>query len=169
VAAWEFAEFLAHSLELESEARERYAEMADIMEVHHNREVAAFFQRMTREAGLHLEEVTALAAGLALPRLNAWEYGWPGAEPPETSSYEALHYRMSLRQGIELALGNERAAERFYSLVAEEAVDERTRRTARQFAVEEASHAAALERMLAELPANGELLREEDDEPTMPE
>ena len=52
--------FLAHSVELESEAQERYLELAESMATHNNGEVAAFFQRMAREASQHLAEVEAL-------------------------------------------------------------------------------------------------------------
>ena len=162
-------QFLAHSVELESEARERYLELADAMTGHHNRAVADFFARMAREAELHLAEVSQLAAGMALPQLKAWEFDWPEAEPPETASYEAVHYRMSLRQAITLALANERAAEQFYRNVAESSSDSETAGTALEFANEERSHAAELERMLAAIPENGTHLREEDDEPHMPE
>jgi hypothetical protein len=92
------AEFLAHSVELESEAQDRYGELADAMEGHHNREVAAFFRRMAEEAEHHLMEVTELAGDMVLPQLKAWDYDWPGTEPPETADYESVHYRMSLRQ-----------------------------------------------------------------------
>ena len=51
------AEFLAHSVELESEARERYLELAESMQAHNNTEVAEFFARMAEESRLHLEEV----------------------------------------------------------------------------------------------------------------
>jgi rubrerythrin len=165
----ELMQFLAHSVELESEARERYLELADAMTGHHNQAVADFFARMAREAELHLAEVSELAAGMNLPQLKAWEFDWPEAEPPETASYEAVHYRMSLRQAITLALANERAAEQFYREAAENTNDGDTGRIARDFANEEKSHAAELERMLAALPENGENFREEDDEPHLPE
>ena len=58
-------------------------------------------------AAQHLEEVAGLAGDTPLPQLTAWEFEWPEAEPPETASYEAVHYRMSLRQAVELALANE--------------------------------------------------------------
>jgi rubrerythrin len=165
----QLALFLAHSVELESEAGERYLELAESMASHHNREVADFFARMAREASLHLAEVAEIAAGLTLPQLKAWEFQWPDAEPPETGSYEAVHYRMSLRQAIKLALANERAAEEFYRHTAETSSDRETAGIAAQFADEELSHAAVLERMLAMLPEHAEHLREEDDEPHMPE
>lgn len=165
----ELADFLAHSVELESEARERYEELADSMAQHHNDPVAQFFLRMAREAEHHLAEVAELAGGMELPELKAWEFNWPEAEPPETASYEAMHYRMSLRQAMTLALQNERAAQTYYSGMAASASDAETVRIATLFAEEEASHAAELECMLQELPQNGANLREEDDDPHMPE
>jgi rubrerythrin len=162
-------DFLAHSLELESEAEERYAELAEAMAAHNNREVAEFFQRMTREAGLHREEVAELAAGQALPTLAPWEFRWPDPEAPESASYEAVHYRMGLREAIELALANERGAHRFYRHVADTADDEKTVAVATRFADEELQHAAALEQLLGETPAAPRFRREEDDEPTLPE
>jgi len=163
------ADFLAHSLELESEARERYEELADAMAGHHNREVGDFFKRMATEAEHHLEEVAELAKGISLPQLKAWEFKWPEAEPPETTSYEVMHYRMSLREAVTLALANERAAESYYRQVANSSEDSETVRVATLFADEEISHAAALEAMLGELPANNLHHREEDDDPHMPE
>ena len=165
----ELALFLAHSTELESEAGERYAELADVMEAHGNLTVAGFFRRMEREAAQHLAEVSELAGDTPLPRLTAWEFDWPEAEPPETASYEAVHYRMSLRQAVELALANEQAAEAYYRNFADNSGDDETVRVATLFAREEASHAAELTRMLATLPENDASLREEDDEPHMPE
>ena len=165
----ELAQFLAHSVELESEARERYEELADAMAQHHNDAVAQFFMRMSGEASHHLAEVADLARGMELPELKAWEFNWPEAESPETASYEAMHYRMSLRQAMSLALENEHAAERYYREAADSAADPETARIAGQFADEELSHAAELKGMLKELPGNGANLREEDDEPHMPE
>jgi hypothetical protein len=52
------AEFLAHSVELESEAQDRYGELADAMEGHHNREVAAFFTT-GREQSLRKPPITS--------------------------------------------------------------------------------------------------------------
>jgi rubrerythrin len=165
----QLADFLAHSVELESEALERYLEMADTMDIHHNTEVADFFRRMANEARHHLEEVAEYAQGITLPTLRAWEFNWPEAEPPETLSYEAQHYRMSLRQAMELALQNERAAELFYRSAADKSTDEETVRVATLFADEEHEHGAQLETLIAAQPINGANLLVEDDEPHMPE
>jgi rubrerythrin len=165
----ELALFLAHSVELESEARDRYEELADVMAQHHNDTVARFFQRMAHEAQHHLSEVAELSSGMDLPALKPWEFNWVDMEPPETASYEAVHYRMSLREAMKLALQNENSAHDYYHQSAEHATDLETARIARRFADEELSHAAELECMLNELPANGSHLREEDDAPHMPE
>jgi len=165
----ELAQFLAHSIELESEARDRYQELADSMAQHNNPQAAQFFRRMAEEGNQHLAEVALLTEGMTLPVLNAWEFSWPGAEPPETTSYEALHYRMSLRDAMGLALENERAAEGYYRQFADSSEDPETARTAEGFAEEELSHAAELQRMLQSLPKNSAHSREEDDDPHMPE
>ena len=161
--------FLAHSVELESEARERYLELAQSMTEHHNTEVAEFFGRMAEESRLHLQEVAEIAQGMELPALKAWEFDWPEEESPEAASYEAVHYRMTLRQAMLLALGNERAAEKFYRSFADSSSDEDTRRLAAQFSAEEASHAAQLVTLLAKLPADRKHHMQEDDDPHMPE
>ena len=71
----QLGDFLAHSVELESEARERYLELAEAMTEHHNTEVAEFFGRMAEESRLHLEEVAEMVdfalnckIGLARPK-----------------------------------------------------------------------------------------------------
>ena len=165
----ELANFLAHSLELESEAQQRYAELAESMAGHRNHAVAEFFQRMATEAEHHQQEVIELAAGRVLPQLKAWEFEWPEAEAPETSSYEALHYRMSLLEAMQLALANERAAEQYYRSFSKGSDDAPTVEAATRFADEERGHAAELERMIAALPEQGAHQRVEDDEPHMPE
>lgn len=169
MAKQELAEFLVYSIELESEAHDRYQELADAMVAHNNQPVADFFQRMAQEASQHLREVEALSVGLELPDLKAWDFIWPEEEAPETASYEALHYRMSLRQAIVLALQNEQAAERYYRQRAREAVDSETAKLAAQFADEELSHAAELRRMMAALPEDRIHHLLEDDDPHMPE
>ncbi|HBO11835.1 MAG TPA: rubrerythrin [Halieaceae bacterium] len=168
-ASAELLHFLAHACELEQEAHDRYTELADALEAHNNGEVAAFFRAMAEEASRHLAEVSLLAAGLPLPELKAWEYDWPDAEAPETASHEAAHYRMTLREAMELALAQERSAGAFYRDRADRASEEDTHRLASAFADEEADHAEHLALRLQDLPAVSELAREDDDPPHLPE
>ncbi len=160
--------FLAHSVELETEARNRYKELSETMATHNNEEVAAFFKRMVKEAKLHLKEVSEIADGMNLPEIKSWEFEWPDGEAPEAASYEDLHYLMTLRQAMELALKQEHSAERYYRSVAESSDDPETVKFATMFADEELSHAAALKKMIAALPEDGSCPRVDDDEPHMP-
>ncbi len=161
--------FLAYSRELERESGERYTEFAASMATHHNGEVAAFFDDMARHATEHLEEVLRLSQGRELPLIAPWDFQWPEVEAPETASYESLHYLMSLREAVELALQCERAAERFYREYAERSDDPAVQRVAAEFAGEEAEHASMLELRLQALTRKRERLREDDDPPHMPE
>lgn len=161
--------FLAYSEELERESQERYSELAAAMATHHNPEVADFFEEMARQAGEHLAEVLQISAGRELPALAPWDFQWPTAEPPESFSYEALHYRMSLHEAMALALSNEQAAERFYRQYGEDSEDAQVQRLAAQFAEEEAEHARALERLMTTATDRRDHGREDDDPPHMPE
>jgi rubrerythrin len=161
--------FLAYSRELERESGERYSELAATMAMHHNRDVAEFFEEMARQAGEHLSEVLQISAGRDLPALEPWDFHWPADEPPESTSYEALHYRMSLHEAMTLALGNEKAAERFYRQYGEGSEDAQVQRLAAQFAEEEAGHARALERLVTTASDPRDHAREDDDPPHMPE
>jgi rubrerythrin len=160
--------FLAHAAELEADAMTRYEELADALQVHNNPEVAAFFAQMATESGHHLAEVQELAGGRPLPDIPAWEFDWE-QDAPESLSYEAPHYRMSLGEALQLALANERSAGAFYAGYAESSTDPETVALARRFAEEEAEHARRLEQRLADTPENGEFRRQDDDSPHMPE
>jgi rubrerythrin len=161
--------FLAHSRELEREAAERYTELAASLAAHHNREAARFFEAMGHEARRHLAEVEERSAGLELPDLDPWDYDWPSAEAPESASYEALHYRMSLREAMEIALRHERAAEHFYRGYSEQSENAAVRNLACEFAAEEGEHARLLEARLRELTETRLHAREDDDPPHLPE
>jgi len=50
-------ELLAHAKAMESEALERYLELAEQMEVHHNPEVAELFRKMARVERKHVEKI----------------------------------------------------------------------------------------------------------------
>jgi rubrerythrin len=166
--AEEFNRFLAHALELEEEAMTRYQELAEAMQAHNNLEVAAFFEGMAEEASKHLAEVRAHATVDELPRLAPWEYDWT-TEAPESASYEAVHYRMDMRQALELALANEREAGAFYGSVAASANDPDTASLAATYAEEEAEHARRLEQRLADVPPTPATQFEDDDPAHSPE
>lgn len=143
-------ELLAHALAMETEAAERYEELADQMETHRKSEVAAIFRKLEREEKAHLEELEAMCSRYDLPHYAPWEYKWnTGGESPEAIAIDRVSYHMSARAAVELALVHERRAATFYAGVAQGASDAEVRTLASQFAAEEREHIAWLEASLA--------------------
>ncbi len=138
------ARFLAHSVELEREAKHCYQRLAAELRAAGNSEVADFFARMAGESELHLSEVADISRGMQLPDLGPDEFDWPDEVPPESSASGDATPNMSLREALLLALVNERAANKFYSAYAANCGDPETRSIAAQFAADEASHAQQL-------------------------
>ena len=50
---------MTQALAMETEAAQRYAEFADAMEMHNNREVAALFRKMADIEGRHAQQIMA--------------------------------------------------------------------------------------------------------------
>ena len=159
--------FLAHAVVLEDEAAQRYDELAEAMEVHHNPEVAGLFRKMAGYSRLHLAEAVQRAEEEAggLPDLKPWEFAWPGDESPESGRMESSHYLMTPHHALKLALAAERSARDFYAGVAERAADPTLEELAREFAAEEDEHARALEQWLERYPAPPEGWDEDPDPP----
>ncbi len=166
--AMELKRFLAHALEMEEEAMNRYRELAEALREHNNLLVADFFEAMAGESAKHLEEVKSFPIAGDLPVFDPWDYDWP-ADAPESTSYEAVHYRMDLRRALELALENEREAQAFYAQYAESTTDLETARLASSYAAEEADHARRLEERLKHLPPTSPSQFEDDDPAHIPE
>jgi len=163
------AEFLAHALEMEVESAERYRELADNMEVHNNPQVATLFRRLAVEGDAHVEQVTRRCASIELPNIAPWAFKWTSPDGPESPAMEDLHYLMSRRQALELALHNEVRGLAFYIQVADRSLDAEVRQLAGEMAREEHAHVAMLENLLRrevdnELASPGDL-----DPPNMPE
>jgi rubrerythrin len=145
-------ELLAHAKAMETEAVERYTELADQMEVHHNREAAALFRRMAEIERMHVEHVGAMCADTPLPNLKAWEFNWDGPEPPEAVDPSEVHYMLSPREAVVLALRHERRGAQFYEKLAEQAKRQDVRELAAKLAEEEREHVGWLEKWLERYP-----------------
>lgn len=146
------AEFLAHAIAIETEAALRYRELADQLAVHHNPEVARVFERMARVEGMHIDQLRQRAADLDLPMLAPWEYQWEDEESPEVTGHEAVHYRMTPRHALMLALDNERRAYAFFARVRDGVSDPEIRAMAEEFAAEEEQHIGYVEELLLQHP-----------------
>ena len=139
--------FLAHAIALESEAAERYEELADMMEAHNNQDTASVFREMSKFSILHANEVRERAKTVELPKLKSWEYRW--TTPPEVGGDEGVTYRMPPYHALHYALGNEIRGMEFYRQAAASASDPEVKRLGAEFADEEAEHVAALDKWIA--------------------
>lgn len=147
--------FLAHSLELERESAERLREFADTMRHHQQQALADLFAELAGYSDLHAREIAAICEGHSLPRLKAWEFTWPDAEPPETSAYASLRYEMLPETALGLMIEQESAAADFYAAVAAQSADTEIVKHASEFAEEEREHARLLQARLAALQETG--------------
>lgn len=148
------AEFLAHAIALEEESAERFDELADALEVHHNGEVVELFRKMAHYSRLHLAEAREAATGMDLPHYAPWEFEWPDAESPETVDIEESHYRMTPHHALQAALQSEKRGRDFYLDVSGRPdVEDKVRTLAAEFAEEESSHVRMLEDWLTKYPA----------------
>ena len=140
-------EFLAHAIALESEAAERYLELADMMEAHRNDNVSALFRDMVRYSRLHRDSIVERSAGIALPAMKPWQYRW--TQPPEAGGDEAFDYTLDAWAALQYARENENRALDYYSRVGQDSSDAEVKRLAAEFAAEETEHVEALDDWLA--------------------
>lgn len=147
-------EFYAFLYAMEVDAGERYAELASLMEVHNNREVAALFRKLGDAEKKHADKLAAelgLAAGGPPVVLDGLE----GFELPETTPFEELHYLLSPRRALQLAQSNEERAARCFARLAAQSADPEVRRLARAMAKEERHHVALIKAWRASFPDPG--------------
>jgi propionate CoA-transferase len=143
-------EFLAHAIALESEAADRYLELADMMEAHRGSAVSSLFRDMVRFSLMHRDEIAARVGAIELPKLRSWEFRW--SSPPEVGGEATVDYLIEPFNALQYGRGNEVRAMEYYRTVAAEATDAEVKRLAEEFAKEEAEHVAAIDRWLARTP-----------------
>lgn len=139
--------FLRLAAQLELDAAEGYASLAETMRQHGNQEVAGLFAKFGEFSRLHLAEVQELQrdelgrefdTGLDKP-------DWPDGHSPENPLALAPKADITPRGAIELALETERRACDFYSAVAGQTASDRVQELAQMFAEEEREHAEHLQ------------------------
>lgn len=161
--------FLAYSVALEEEAAARHDELADMMEVHNNPEVAATFRKLAGYSRLHAREIRDHSRGSDLPRMAPWDFGWETMEGPETADLAAVDYLMNTARALQIATGNERRAHEFYRSISEESPDAAVRALAAEFAEEEKEHLALLAKWQARVPESPDERPVDPDPPNSPE
>ena len=159
------ADLLAHAHAMESEAYERYLDLAEQLEVHHNAEVAALFRKMAKIEQQHVRKILERVGDLELPHLSPWEYRWLDAETPETVGLGEAHYMMTPHHALSMALGAEQRALEFYTRVLEDDGDTSVRELARELAEEEREHVELVKAWLAKYPKPAADWAEDPDPP----
>ncbi len=159
-------ELLAHALAMETEAAERYGELAEQMETHHRDDVAVIFRRLEKAEMKHLAEITEICSKIELPHYAPWDFKWTGAESPEAIDIGRVHYQLSVREAILLAYEHERSAAEFYAGIADTATAADVKQMARQFADEEQEHIGWLEDWLTKC-GPGDAVAVDDPDPPL--
>lgn len=167
-------DLLAHALAMETEATERYGELADQMETHRKMDVAAIFRRLELAERAHLAELTEMCGKIELPHYAPWDFKWSqgatgatgtagaAGECPEAIDVTKVHYHLSVRAAVLLALEHERKASDFFAGIAQSTTDADVRKLARQFAEEELEHVGWLETCLAGCGVDASTLEDTD-------
>jgi rubrerythrin len=143
-------EFMAYAWAMEVEAAERYAELADQMDTHHNREVSELFAKLARIEGKHRDQIMAQMGWTRAP--DASSFRWETPEGPETTDYSELHYLMQPYHALKLAEHNERRAAEFFERFAAANLPADVRAAAAEMAEDEREHVRLIEDWLARYP-----------------
>ena len=161
--------FLAYSVVMEEEAADRHDELADVMEVHNNPDVAATFRKLAHYSRLHAQEIREQSEGIELPKIAPWDFEWEGGEPPETADSDEADYLMNRARALRLAMENEQRARDFYAEISREAPSEEVRELAAEFAREEQEHLDLLIAWREKIPESEDETPFDPDPAHMPE
>ncbi len=148
VAPQTIESFMAHAYLMEIEAAQRYAELADAMEMHNNREVAELFRKMAAIEGKHGAHIMAQMGWKKPPAVPDEPAPWGGFEAPETAPVDDAHYLMQPYHALEIALASEERAEHFFARLAELASVAAIREAAIELRDEERAHVALVKQWM---------------------
>ena len=147
----QYEDFMARAYTMELEATERYAQFAEQLDTHNNREVAQLFRRLAEIEALHAKRILEDMQWPSTPALPP-AYAWEGAEGPETAPFDSLHYLMQPWHALQLALAAEQRAEAFFEELARVVDDGPVRAAARRMQLEEREHVELVRSWLAKVP-----------------
>ena len=162
-------ELMAWSLAIEKEAVERFTDLADVMEIHNNHEVADLFRKLAEIEGLHVNNVSQASGDMLLPTIQSWAFEWADGESPEGGAMEEAHYLMHPWHAIQLAIRGEQRAVAFFNHVASASTNEKLTALALDLVAEEEEHVALLEDWLKRYPKPEEGWDDDPDPPMMQE
>ena len=143
-------EFMAYAWAMEVEAADRYAELAEQMDTHHNAEVAELFAKLSRIEGKHRDQIATQMGWTRPPDTSAFR--WETPEGPETTDYGDLHYLMQPYHALKLAEHNELRAAEFFEHFAATKLPAGVRSAALEMAADEREHVQLIRDWLAKYP-----------------
>jgi rubrerythrin len=150
-ASTAYEDFMARAYTMEIEAIERYAQFAEQLEAHNNKEVAGLFRKLSQIETLHAKRILEEMRWPTTPALPP-AYAWETAEGPETAPFEALHYLMQPYHALEIALRGELRAEKYFGDIARSAAPASVRAAAAQMAEEEREHVTLIRNWMKRVP-----------------
>ncbi len=134
---------------IEDEAKERYDELAHQMELHHDAEVARFFQFMAKNEARHGEELAERRGRLypnlprRVDRSMLWDIEAPG--------YETVRAFMTLKEALEVALAAEVKAHGFFCDALKSLPDGEVKKLFEELKEEEVHHQNLIKLEMAKL------------------
>ncbi len=159
------ADLLAIAYRIEADAVQRYALLADQMEIHNNPELVKVFRDLARAEGIHAEEIRKQAGDIDLiaraEHLGRWQKG----ESPEEVDLGSAHYLMTPWHALELALAGEKRALAFFTSITETAKDLKIKEMASEFVEEESEHVNLVYRLMRKYPKPADTWAQDLDPP----
>lgn len=141
--------FLRHAIQLERDAAQRFEDLMHAMRTSGNRELERLFRRLGELSRLHLKAATARGGFHDLPVIAPDEFEWPDGLTPEAAGWEGVDDLLDGSGALQVALAGEQRGLAYYEAIAGSTTDPEVRRTAREFADEEAQHVSELKRWIA--------------------
>lgn len=163
--AFEYSEFMARAYTMELEAVERYAQFAEQMDTHNNREVAEVFRKLSAVEALHAKRILQEMRWPSLPALPA-AYAWEGLEAPETAPFDSMHYLMQPYHALQIALRCELEAQKYFEKIAAGRGPKQVKAAAKEMAAEEREHVALVRAWLKKVPQPAAGWDEDPDPPS---
>ena len=161
-------DLLAHARVLETEAYECYLDLAEQMDMHHNRAVADLFRKLSEEEKKHIERVDSRAGEMEVPRLAPWDFKDLDTEAHGLTGAREVHYMMTPYHALKLALRSENRSVAFFSQVVETSGNDEVLKLARELQDEELHHVEVIKEWLAKEPVPEEDWDEDPDPPVLP-
>ena len=144
-------DFMSRAYAMELEATERYAQFAEQLDTHNNREVAQLFRKLAQIEGLHAKRILEEMHWPSVPAMPP-AFAWDGTEAPETAPFDALHYLMQPWHALEIALRCEQQAQKYFEQIAAGNAPAAVRQAAEEMAAEEREHVRLVREWMQRVP-----------------